>query len=62
MTPVEYLNVLNEETKKKLIGLCLDKKILDSFEDDGLTNCEDNEEIDDNEYDYGEEDEEEEDI
>ena len=60
MTPVEYLNVLSEETKEKLIGLCLDKKILDSFEDDGFTNCEDNEEKDDNEYDYGEEDEEEE--
>ena len=29
MTQVEYLNVLNEETKEKLIGLCLDKKILD---------------------------------
>ena len=33
---------------------------MDSFEDDGFTNCEDNEEIEENEYDYGEEDEEEE--
>ena len=58
MTPVEYLNVLNEETKEKLIGLCLDKKILDSFEDDWFKNVEDDEEIiEDNDYDYGEEDE-----
>ena len=58
MTPVEYLNVINEETKEKLIELCLDK-ILDSFEDDGFTNCEYNEEIEYNDYDIGEKDEEE---
>ena len=28
MTAIEYLNTLNEETKQKLIGLCLNKKIL----------------------------------
>jgi len=43
MTPSEYLNILNEETKKKLICLCLDQKILDSFEDDGFTNYDDTE-------------------
>ena len=31
---IEYLEILNEKTKEKLIGLCLDKKILDSFESD----------------------------
>ena len=31
---IEYLEILNEKTKEKLIGLCLDKKILDSFEND----------------------------
>ena len=60
MTPVEYLNVLNEETKEKLIGLCLDKKILDSLEDDGFTNYEDSEEIERNALNEGEEDNEEE--
>ena len=65
MTPVEYLNILNEETKEKLIGLCLDKKILDSFEDDGFTNYDDTEEIEDNDIEDAEEeddDEEEEDM
>ena len=32
MTPIEYLNLLNDEIKEKLIGLCLDRKILDAFE------------------------------
>ena len=63
MTPIEYLNVLNEETKEKLIGLCLDKKILDSLGDDGFTNYEDSEGIERNALNKGEEeDEEEEDI
>ena len=57
MTPVEYLNVLNEETKEKLVCLCLDKIIQDSFEDEGFTNYEDGKEIEDNDYDYGEEEE-----
>ena len=64
MTPVEYLHILNEETKEKLIGLCLDKKILDSFEDDGFTNYDDAEEIEDNDIEDAEEedDDEEEDM
>ena len=32
MTPIEYLNLLNDEIKEKLISLCLDRKILDAFE------------------------------
>ena len=57
MTPVEYFNALNEQTKEKLIGLCLDKKILDSFEDDGFTNYENAEEIEVKDFHYGEEEE-----
>ena len=34
MTPLEYLNILNDEMKKKLIGLCLNKKIYEAFEND----------------------------
>lgn len=34
MSPIEYLNVLNEETKQKLIGLCINKKILEAYEND----------------------------
>ena len=48
MTPGEYLNVLNKETKEKLIGLCLGKKIRDSLEDNCFTNYEDFEEIERN--------------
>ena len=62
MTPVEYLNVLNKEKKEILIGLCLDKKILDSLVDDGFTNYEDSEEIERNALNEGEEEDEEEDI
>ena len=29
--PLKYLEILNDETKKKLIGLCLDKKIMESL-------------------------------
>ena len=32
MTPLDYLNKLNDEIKEKLIGLCLNKKIFDAFE------------------------------
>ena len=32
MIPIEYLNLLNDEIKEKLISLCLDRKILDAFE------------------------------
>ena len=31
-TPLQYLETLNEEKKKKLIGLCLDKKIVESLD------------------------------
>ena len=34
MTPLEYLNILNDEIKEKLIGLCLNKKIFEAFEND----------------------------
>ena len=36
MTPVDYLNKLNDEIKEKLIGLCLNKKIFDAFEQDSF--------------------------
>ena len=34
MIQLEYLNILNDEMKKKLIGLCLNKKIYEAFEND----------------------------
>ena len=37
MVPLEYLSILNSEIKEKFIGLCLDKKIMDGFNDDGET-------------------------
>jgi len=40
MSPIEYLNVLNEETKEKLIGLCMNKKILEAYENDLFLNDE----------------------
>ena len=42
MTALEYLDILNKKTKEKLIGLCLDKSILDSI--DNSTNADDDEE------------------
>ena len=46
MTAIEYLNILNEETKQKLIGLCLNKKMLEHdaivvINNDTLTSNED---------------------
>ena len=38
MSPVEYLNILNEKTKEKLIGFYLNKKILEAYEDDLFSN------------------------
>ena len=35
MVPLDYLSILNSETKEKLIGLCLDRKLMD--DDDGET-------------------------
>ena len=43
MVPLEYLSILDSETKEKLIGLCLDKKLLDSFNEDGETMYEEEE-------------------
>lgn len=37
MVTLDYLSVLNSELKEKLIGLCLDKKIMDGFNEDGKT-------------------------
>ena len=45
MVPLDYLSVLNSELKEKLIGLCLDKKIMDGFNEDGKTMYEEEEEI-----------------
>ena len=45
MVPLEYLAILNSETKEKLIGLCLDKKIMESFDEDGETMLEKEEKI-----------------
>ena len=36
MTPLEYLNIVNDEIKEKLIGLGLNKKIFDVFEQDSF--------------------------
>ena len=33
MIPLEYLNELYEKTKEKLIGICLNKKILEFFDE-----------------------------
>ena len=38
MSPVEYLNILKEKTKEKLIGFYLNKKILEAYEDDLFSN------------------------
>ena len=43
MVPLEYLSILNSEIKEKLIGLCLDKKIMDGFNEDGETMYEEEE-------------------
>ena len=43
MVPLDYLSVLNSELKEKLIGLCLDKKIMDGFNEDGETMYEEEE-------------------
>ena len=43
MVPFEYLSILNSEIKEKFIGLCLDKKIMDSFNEDGETMYEEEE-------------------
>ena len=57
MSPIEYLNILNDDVKEKLIGLCLNKKILDAYENDSLN---DEEETNGNESNSDEDEEEEE--
>ena len=37
MAPFDYLSILNAETKEKLIGLCLDRKLMESSADDKET-------------------------
>ena len=52
MVPFEYLSILNSDIKEKLIGLCLDKKIMDGFNEDGETMYEEEEieeEVEENE-------------
>ena len=58
MTSIEYLNILNDKTKEKLIGLSLNKKILDAYEDDLFSN---NDDLDTKGIEGAEEEEEEED-
>ena len=43
MTPLEYLETLNEEMKEKLIGLCLDKKTIESLDSYDETDYDENE-------------------
>ena len=43
MLPLEYSSILTSDIKEKLIGLCLDKKIMDGFNEDGETMYEEEE-------------------
>ena len=45
MCALDYLNLINEETKEKLIGLYLNRKLL-SLDGDGETEYEEGEESD----------------
>ena len=60
MTSFEYLNILNDKIKEKLIGLSLNKKILDVYEDDLFSNNDnlDTKEIKDDEEEEEEDEEE----
>ena len=51
MSAIEYLDILNNKAKEKLIGLCLDKSILDNIDDNSTTNNEDSEEFEESEDD-----------
>ena len=44
MVPLDYLSILNSETKEKLIGLCLNRKLIESINEDGETMYEEDEE------------------
>ena len=46
MVPLHYLSILNSETKEKLIGLCLNRKLIERFNEDGETLYEEDEEAD----------------
>ena len=37
MEALDYLSALNDEIKEKLIGLCLDRKLVEDFNEDGET-------------------------
>ena len=37
MEALDYLSVLNDEVKEKLIGLCLDRKLVEDFNEDEET-------------------------
>ena len=43
MVPLDYLSILNSETKERLMGLCLDRKLIDNFNEDGETMYEEEE-------------------
>ena len=43
MVPLDYLSILNSEIKEKLIGLCLNRKLIESFNEDGETMHEEDE-------------------
>ena len=43
MVPLDYLSILNSEIKEKLIGLCLNRKLIESFNEDGETMYEEDE-------------------
>ena len=51
MVPLDYLSILNSETKEKLIGLCLNRKLIESFNEDGETMYEEDEIEEDEEAD-----------
>ena len=37
MKTLDYLSVLNDDIKEKLIGLCLERKLIEDFNEDGET-------------------------
>ena len=53
MVPLDYLSILNSDTKEKLIGLCLNRKLIESFNEDGETMYEEDEIEEDEEADDG---------
>ena len=48
MVPLDYLSILNSETKEKLIGLCMNRKLIESIDEDRETMYEE-EELDEEE-------------